>query len=117
MRHVKLTDDELWRAIAQNTDEMSELVHQFDTDVRMGTFFLPCARSRSYLEAVNKFEREYQEYTAELRRRYLSPPEKRAVTIQSGIVAALISVMIVSGLSLYAYRDSPLLVAGEQLGP
>jgi hypothetical protein len=70
MRHVKLTDDELWRAIAQNTDEMSELVHQFDTDVRMGIFFLPCARSRSYLEAVNKFEREYQEYTAELRRRH-----------------------------------------------
>ena len=117
MRHVKLTDDELWRAIAQNTDEMSELVHQFDTDVRMGIFFLPCARSRSYLEAVNKFEREYQEYTAELRRRYLSPREKLSVTIQSGIVAALISVMIVSGLGLYAYRNPPLLVVTEQLGP
>ena len=67
---------------------------------------------------MNKFEREYQEHTAELPRRYLSPRrEKRAVTIQSGIVAALISVMIVSGLGLYAYRNPPLLVAGEQLSP
>ena len=41
MRHVKLTDDELWRAIAQNTDGMSEFVHQFDTDVRMGIFSYP----------------------------------------------------------------------------
>jgi len=82
MRHVKLTDDELWRAIAQNTEEMSALITQFDTDVRTGIFFLPSARSRSYLEAVNKFEREYQEYTAELRRRYLSPRKKRFTAIR-----------------------------------
>jgi hypothetical protein len=117
MRRVKLTDNELWRAIAQNTEEMSPLITQFDTDVRTGIFSTPRARSRSYFKAVNKFEREYQEYTAELRRRYLSPRKKRAVTIQSGIVAAFISVMIVSGLGLYAYRDPPRLVAAEQLGP
>jgi hypothetical protein len=82
MRHLKFTDDELWRAIAHNTEQMSALVHRFDTDVRTGIFFLPSARSRSYLEAVNKFEREYQEYTAELRRRYLSPRKKRFTAIR-----------------------------------
>ena len=81
-RHRKLTDDELWRAIAQNTEEMSELVHQLDTDVRMKIFSPPCARSRSYLEAVNKFEREYREFTAELRHRYLSPRKKRFAAIR-----------------------------------
>ena len=82
MRHVKLTDDELWRAIAQNTEEMSALVHQLDTDVLTGIFSPSCAQSRSYLEAVDKFEREYREYTAELRRRYLSPKKKRFATIR-----------------------------------
>ena len=70
MRHGKLTDDEL------------ALIHKFDTDVRTGIFFLRSARSRSYLEAVNKNEREYQEYTAELRRRYFSPRKNRFTAIR-----------------------------------
>jgi hypothetical protein len=104
MRHVKLTDDELWRAIAQNTEEMSALVHQSDADSRTGVLAAPCAGSRSYSEAVNKFEREYQDYVAEIRRRYLSPKKKPTVTaIEFGIVAALVSVVIIGVLSRYVH--------------
>ena len=77
MGRIKLTDDGSWRA--------------------------------SYSEAVKKFEREYQRNIAELRRRYQwpetsSPERKRGITsatfIQYGLVAALISVLIVGALSL-----------------
>jgi hypothetical protein len=63
----------------------------------------------AYSEAVKKFEREYQEYVAELDRRYQWPEKStraqtlgvtRATFIQYGIIAALISVIIVSVLSL-----------------
>ena len=58
---AKLTDDELWRAIAQNTEAMSTL-----------------ARRQLNLKAANacaihpgvKADRRYREYAAELRRRY-----------------------------------------------
>ncbi len=80
----------------------------------------------SYSEAVNKFEREYQEYIAELRHRYQWPEKSRrerkwfrldprsittilarlvrrirvATVIQCGIIAAFISIIIVSAFSL-----------------
>ena len=126
MQCAKLTDDELWRAITQNTDELSALLGNLDADVRVGIAGTPCARSRSYSEAVNKFEREYREYIDELRRRHRCPEKSvhfnrermwfrkdplktilvslvKSVTpatfVQYGLVAALISVIIVGALS------------------
>jgi hypothetical protein len=69
----KLTDDELWRAIAENTNAMSRLVRQqLELDAYMG----PADPYRAYLmrfhlARAGKFQREYQDCTAELRRRYL----------------------------------------------
>jgi hypothetical protein len=69
---VNLTDEELWRAIAENTNAMSTLVQEQlgldeyipnDPEKRVELM-------RSHLQTINKYEREYQEYTAELRRRY-----------------------------------------------
>jgi hypothetical protein len=68
MQCVKLTDDELLHAIAQNTDELSTLVRVIDADVRVGD--TSRAHSRSYAEAVNNFEREYREHIVELRHRH-----------------------------------------------
>jgi len=129
MQCAKLTDDELWYAITQNTDELSAILRHLDADVRIGIAGTRCARSRSYSEAVNKFECEYREYIAELRRRHHCPEKSvglnrgrkwfridprsiktilarlvRGVTpatfVQYSLVAALISVIIVGALSL-----------------
>lgn len=73
MRCVNLTDDELWRAIAQNTEEMSLLVeHQLALEADIGADELDRRADlmRSHLETINRFQREYRDYTAELRRRY-----------------------------------------------
>ena len=51
MQCVNMTDDDLWRRIAQNTTLMSALVYR-------------------RLELDSKLEYNYREYTAELRRRY-----------------------------------------------
>lgn len=59
MQCSHLTDDELWRAISKNTDEMSALFDPSATGARFST-------SR----AIDNLEREYQDYAAELRRRY-----------------------------------------------
>jgi hypothetical protein len=72
MQCVNLTDDELWQAIAENTNAMSRLVRQqLELDAYMGASdpygdYL----MRFHLERASKFQREYQDYTAELRRRY-----------------------------------------------
>jgi hypothetical protein len=74
MQCVNLTDDELWRAIAANTEAMSELLHkraELDTQISITTE--PVRRSgliSAYLGMVNKFESEFRAYTTELRRRY-----------------------------------------------
>jgi len=76
MHGVNLSDDELWRAIAENTDALAALVHkQLD---ELDELFTPndaakkAELTRSNLQTVNKYQREYREYTAELRRRYPS---------------------------------------------
>ncbi len=73
MRRVNLTDDELWRAIAENTNAMSELIdRQLEMDEKIGTAD-PADRAklmRPYLEKINQHQREYLDYTAELRHRY-----------------------------------------------
>ena len=73
MRHVGLTDDQLWQAIAENTNAMSGLLHQqLELDEKLGAAD-PADRAKlmcSHLEAINQYQREYRNYTAELRRRY-----------------------------------------------
>jgi len=70
---VDLTDDELWRAIAENTNAMSELVfRQLEFDAKIGEVD-PASRAnlmRAHLEAANRHQREYRDYTSELRRRH-----------------------------------------------
>jgi hypothetical protein len=129
MQCVKLTDDELLRAIARNTDELSSLLRLVDADVRIGD--TSRAQSRSYVEAVNKFECEYREYIAELRHRHyclektvdhnharewfrLDPRSIKTIVVrfvrsvtlatfvQYGLVAATISV-IIGAFSLHVH--------------
>ena len=67
---VNLTDDELWRAIAENTNAMSALVEQLKLDKST----TPNNRNRRaqlvHSQTISKYQREYREYTVELRRRY-----------------------------------------------
>jgi hypothetical protein len=69
VRCVNLPDDELRRAIAENTNAMSSLVdQQLEIDEIIGAAD-PADRARllgTYLDTINQFQREY----AELRRRY-----------------------------------------------
>ena len=74
MQCVDLTDDELWQAIAANTDAVSDLLHQraeLDAEISGTTDFAKLSTMMtSYMSAVNQFEFEYRTYTAEIRRRY-----------------------------------------------
>jgi hypothetical protein len=73
VRCVNLTDDELWLAIADNTNVMSALVNeQLEIDDKI-CGAEPSERAklmRDHLETINSYQREYRDYTAELRRRY-----------------------------------------------
>jgi len=64
VRCINLSDEELWRAIAENTNAMSVLVNELFESGRIAG----AANDRQRM--INKFQREYQELTAELRRRY-----------------------------------------------
>ncbi len=73
MQRASLTDDELWRTIAQNTNEMSVLVEQqltLEADICANAPDKKADLIRSHLEAINRFQSEYRDCTAELRRRY-----------------------------------------------
>lgn len=74
MRCVKLTDDELWRAIAENTSALSLVVEQrHELDAAIAASRNAAGRAglmRLHLDTVNRFHREYRAYTAELRRRH-----------------------------------------------
>jgi len=74
MQCANPTDDELWRAIAQNTNAMSALVHQrleFDAAINTSTNIVRRA-SRMQLNAdtISKLSSKYRKYTDEFRRRY-----------------------------------------------
>jgi len=75
MQCVNLTDDELWRAIAQNTNAMSALVYRrLELNAGINTRNDVIQRTQlvqSNAETISKLERNYREYTDELRRRYL----------------------------------------------
>jgi hypothetical protein len=72
MQCVSLTDDELWRVIAENTNAMSRLVHQqLELDAYLGANDPYKGHlMRFFLERARKFQRQYQDCTTELRRRY-----------------------------------------------
>jgi hypothetical protein len=69
VRCVNLPDDELWRAIAENTNAMSALVDQhLEIDEIIGAAD-PADRARllgTYLDTINQFQREYRDCSAEL---------------------------------------------------
>jgi hypothetical protein len=69
MQYANLSDDELWRAIAQNTETMSAFLHQqaeLDEADPNAIHF----RKRDLILFANRFQRQYREFAAELRRRY-----------------------------------------------
>jgi hypothetical protein len=73
VRSSHLTDDELLLAIANNTNTFSALIEKhFELDEGSG---VPDPNTRRNLmrfnvQTINNYHREYQEYIAELRRRY-----------------------------------------------
>ena len=74
MRNLNLTDDDLWRAIVDNTDALSTLIEkQSERDAGLGSSD-PDMRQELLLFNVQaiKYHREYKEYVAEVRRRYAS---------------------------------------------
>jgi hypothetical protein len=75
VRSSDLTDDDLWRVIADNTDAMSVLIEkQFELDAEEGTPGSD-ARQKQMLfsvQAIDNYNRQYRDCIAEIRRRYPS---------------------------------------------
>jgi hypothetical protein len=69
MRQFFLTDEQLWRAIAKNTAEVSNLMGQEVEPVAENGADKNVVR-RARLIQFNKLQREYRVHAAELRRRY-----------------------------------------------
>lgn len=69
MQCANLTDNELWRAIAQNTETMSDLIHQM-FESKTGSNTGPRTRRVPNAQTISALEQQYRIYTAELRRRY-----------------------------------------------
>jgi hypothetical protein len=73
VQRILLTDEQLWRAIAENTNEMSALVdQQFELTAANGALDVGRRANLKQLNAqrINTLQRQYQTFTAELRRRY-----------------------------------------------
>jgi hypothetical protein len=73
VHNFHLTDDELWRAIADNTNALSALIEkQCEWDAELGeTAIVDTLNSISVCRA-DTYYREYRDYIAEVRRRYPS---------------------------------------------
>ena len=94
MQVENLTDEQLWRAIAQNTNAMSALVRQQLelADVNTISDSIRQAKLReSNAEIIDKLARNYREYTAELRRRYSSDTGESADLTIGGSDAATVT--------------------------
>jgi hypothetical protein len=69
----QLTDEELWSAIAENTNLMSALVFE-QFELEEATSSIPPekrpALMHSHLQKIDKYRRDYIDCTSELRRRY-----------------------------------------------
>jgi hypothetical protein len=77
VQFVNLTDDELWRAIADNTSLLSKLLYEhlvLEEETSGSNGEIPKSEP-GYLGMVLRCDREYRAYTAELRRRYLGSEE------------------------------------------
>lgn len=93
MECAKLTDDELWRAIAENTNALSLVVEQRqELDAAIAASYDAAGRAslmRLHVATVNRFHREYRAYTAELRRRHAlceqSAPDKWMETLSDSL--------------------------------
>jgi hypothetical protein len=71
MRCANLTDDQLWRAIAQNTEKLSALIHQqLELDGADERASIHRRVSADLIRFARNFQREYRQYADELRRRY-----------------------------------------------
>ena len=74
MQCVNLTDEQLFRAIAQNTNAMTALIHQqlelYPAVKTLGDRIRQAMLKKSNADRIGKLERNYWEYSAELRRRY-----------------------------------------------
>ena len=94
MQVENLADEQLWRAIAQNTNAMSALVRQQLelADVNTISDSIRQAKLReSNAEIIDKLARNYREYTAELRRRYSLDTEESADLTIGGSDAATVA--------------------------
>jgi hypothetical protein len=93
MQVENLTDEQLWRAIAQNTNAMSALIHQQLELAAVHTISdsIRQAKLRELnAERISKLARNYREYTAELRRRYsLDSEESADLTIRGSDAATV----------------------------
>jgi hypothetical protein len=69
MQCANMTDDELWRAISQNTEAMADLVRQM-SESKTGSKAGTRTKRVSNAQTINTLEQQYRTYTAELRRRY-----------------------------------------------
>jgi hypothetical protein len=70
MQCANLTDEQLWRAIARNTDRLSALIHQqVEMDDADTAEIHPRVRT-DLIRFASRFQREYRQYVDELRRRY-----------------------------------------------
>ena len=73
MKSENLADEQLWRALARNTNAMTALIHQ-QLELAAVTTMTDTIRQaklrETNAERIGKLERNYREYTAELRRRY-----------------------------------------------
>ncbi|HMF25640.1 MAG TPA: hypothetical protein VKG24_26425 [Pseudolabrys sp.] len=93
MQPEKLTDEQLFRAIARNTNAMSALVHQQLELAAVNTISDSIRQAKlreSNAERIDKLARHYREYTAELRRRYsLDSEESADLTIRGSDAATV----------------------------
>jgi hypothetical protein len=71
VRSVYMTDDELWRAIAENTDAISVLIEkQFELDAGLAASDPDIMVFN--VQTIDKYYREYRDFIAEFHRRYPS---------------------------------------------
>lgn len=73
MHSLHLTDDELWRAIADNTNALSALIEkQCEWDAELEAPAIVSTLNSIGICRADKYYREYRDYIAEVRRRYPS---------------------------------------------
>jgi hypothetical protein len=68
---LHLTDDELWRAIADNTNALSALIEkQWEWNAELGAPAIVGTLNSISICRADAYYREYRGYIAEVRRRY-----------------------------------------------